>query len=115
MKTLYAFCLLCILALTSCEDEQVYQTCVVANPTQEIEWLRVKVQELQASEYCQVVQTGTWKNRTVFVLASCEPNVNSISSVYDCDGNLLCYGGDETCPDFSKEVKDLQPIWTNGK
>ncbi|KAA3436139.1 DUF6970 domain-containing protein [Rufibacter hautae] len=115
MRTLYAFCLLCVFALTSCEEEPMYKTCVVANPTQELEWLRVKVQELEKSQYCQFVQSGHWKGRTVFVLGNCDPLINSISSVYDCDGNLLCYGGDETCPDFSKEVKNLKIVWKNGK
>jgi len=115
MKNLYALCLLCLLAFTSCEEESMYGTCLVENPTQDLEWLREKVQELQKSEYCQFVQRGTLHGRPVFVLGNCDPNINSISSVYDCEGNLVCYGGDDTCPDFFKEAKDLQLIWTNGK
>ncbi|ALI99417.1 DUF6970 domain-containing protein [Rufibacter tibetensis] len=115
MRSLYAFCLLCLIAFTSCEEEQVYKTCVVENPVQELEWLRVKVSELQKSEYCQFVQTGNFKGRTVFVVGNCDPLINSINSVYDCDGNLLCYGGDETCPNFQQEVKDVKLVWTNGK
>ncbi|WP_207433024.1 DUF6970 domain-containing protein [Sabulibacter ruber] len=115
MKTLYAFCLLCLVAFTSCEEEQVNRTCLVENPVQNIGWLRTRVLDLQKSEYCQFVKTGTLRGNTVFVLGNCAPGINSIDSVYDCDGNLLCYGGDETCPNFFEEVKNLKTIWTNGK
>ncbi|RNI26194.1 DUF6970 domain-containing protein [Rufibacter latericius] len=115
MKALYTLCLLCLFVLTSCEEETICKTCEVGNPVQEIGWLNAKAQQLEQSDYCQFVQTGNWEGRTVFVLGNCDPLINSISSVYDCDGNLLCYGGDETCPDFSKEVKDLKLVWTNGK
>ncbi|WP_205501614.1 DUF6970 domain-containing protein [Rufibacter psychrotolerans] len=115
MKTLYTFCLLCLVALTSCEEEPEERTCLVANPVQNMGWLRTRVQGLQQSEYCQFVKVGTLQGSTVYVLGNCAAGINSIDSVFDCDGNLLCYGGDETCPNFSKEVKNLKTIWTNGK
>ncbi|RNI33172.1 hypothetical protein EFA69_01775 [Rufibacter immobilis] len=115
MRYLYALCFFCFFALSGCEEEVLYKACVVSEPTQNIEWLRRRVQELQKSEYCQAVQTGNLNGRTVFVLRNCDPAVNSIDAVYDCDGNLLCYAGDDTCPNFSKEVRELRVIWTNGK
>ncbi|QHL88642.1 hypothetical protein GU926_14880 [Nibribacter ruber] len=115
MKHLYTLCLLFLVAFSSCELEEVKRTCDVARPTENIKWLRERVQELERSNRCQVVRQGTYNGHSVFVIGSCEPGVNSINSVYDCEGSLLCFNGDETCPDFDKEVKDLRVIWKNAK
>ncbi|MGV3539535.1 MAG: hypothetical protein ACO1OQ_06960, partial [Rufibacter sp.] len=112
---LYALYLLILAFATSCEEEVVKKSCTVAEPTKNIKWLKERVQELEGADYCQVVQRGTLKGHSVFVVGTCEPNVISIRAVYDCEGNLFCYNGDETCPDFDHEVQNLQVIWENGK
>jgi hypothetical protein len=115
MKTVFACCLLFVFAFSSCEEEPLYPTCVVANPVQNLGWLREQVRQLETSEYCQFVQSGTLNGQLVFVLGNCAPHMNAIHSVYDCEGNLLCYAEDETCPNFASEVENLKVLWTNGK
>ncbi|WP_066839222.1 DUF6970 domain-containing protein [Rufibacter ruber] len=104
-----------MLIVSSCEDETIKKSCAIVEPVENIKWLKEKVQERKTSEYCQVVQRGTLNGHSVFVIGTCAPNVISIKAVYDCEGNLLCYNGDETCPDFDQEVKALEVIWQNGK
>lgn len=114
MKYLYAWCLLIIVFLTAgCEQEEFKRGCNVLDPVQEIKWLHERVEELKTSSNCQFVQQGKYNGHSVFVLGSCDANVNSINAVYDCEGNLLCFNGDETCPNFNQEVTDLKIIWTN--
>ncbi|MFC6996095.1 DUF6970 domain-containing protein [Rufibacter roseus] len=115
MNYLRALCLLLLLSFTACEEEDIQQTCTVADPAQNIAWLKEKVKDLQASEYCQVVQRGMLNGRSVFVIQNCDPAINAIRAVYDCDGNVICYSGDDTCPNFESEVKRLEVVWSNGK
>lgn len=115
MNYLRVLCLLLLFSFTACEEEQIQQTCTVANPAQNIAWLKSKTQELQTSEFCQVVQRGSLKGRSVFVIQNCDPSINAIQTVYDCDGNIICYSGDDTCPNFDSEVDQLVVVWHNGK
>jgi hypothetical protein len=115
LRKLSTFWLLLLLTLIACEEEQPQMTCLVADPVQNLAWLNAKVQELEKSPYCQYVSRGSLRGNTVFLIGLCEPAISSIDAVYDCDGNLICYGSDDSCPDFYKEVKDLTPVWTNRK
>ncbi len=58
-------------------------------PEKELAWLKDKIQELSTSPYCYGISRGVYRDRTVFVIMNCEPDMNSIPVLYDCNGMQL--------------------------
>ena len=86
-----AFCLL----ITSCsdDDELLSNTCSVANPIEDLEWLVNEIQQLEESDdevlqYFYVSQ-ARYKGSYVFIFNNCCPFCGTVVPVYDCSGELL--------------------------
>ncbi len=73
---------------TSCK-ESINELCGGKEPDKSLPWLKTKIEELNSSPFCYSISRSIYKNQTVFIQSNCDPNVNSIPSIYDCEGKQL--------------------------
>ena len=65
------------------------QLCGGSDPVNELPWLKQEINRLSASPNCNSISRSTYKEQTVYIFTNCEPNVNSIPFLYNCDGVKL--------------------------
>ena len=65
------------------------QLCGGNNPDKNLPWLKKEIEDLSSSPFCSSISRSTYKNQTVFILSNCDPNVDSIPFIFDCNGNKL--------------------------
>lgn len=83
-------------AIISCQKADLKRnnnTCNVAEPTEELAWLKAEIDEYRQDEYTYYVM-ATYKRKTVFYNGNCNPAVNYASSVRNCSGELIGYRND---------------------
>jgi hypothetical protein len=76
------------LMIAACE-KSVTDLCGGDRPEQSLTWLKSKIDVLASAPDCTSISRSTYKSQTVFIVANCEPNVNSIPALFDCDGKQL--------------------------
>lgn len=59
------------------------------DPIATLPWLKEVIDELDKSPYCSSITRGFYNNRSIFISAVCEANINSTPLFYDCEGELL--------------------------
>ena len=99
--------LLSIAMITSCnndnDDEILLETCNFSNPSENLEWLKNKINEfenpdLPTYEFNQAYTYLTLSQKdgnAIFILADCCPHCLSISPVYSCEGEVIGALGDD--------------------
>jgi hypothetical protein len=88
MKLIRILLFLLIASNLSCQKSSSL-LCGGDDPDKTLPWLKNKIEALNASPYCFSVSRSTYKNETVFILASCDPLLDSIPLLFDCDGKQL--------------------------
>lgn len=73
--------------LPACEKSN--QLCGGNNPGKDLLWLKLEIERLSPLAGCNSISRSTYKERTVFIFSNCDPNVNSIPFLFDCNGNKL--------------------------
>ena len=111
MRQTFVIILLFFMGLTSACEKSSAQLCGGDEPEKTLPWLRNEIERLSTSEFCYSFSRSTYKNQTVFILATCDPNVDSIPFLYDCDGTKL----NLTVEDYQNLnfTGDIELIWKN--
>ena len=102
MRGLFTLLVLTIVAF-SCQkdnDDNLTTTCNVSNPIEDLAWLKEQIQELEKTSLYEsgeiyILQTEHDGN-TIFILGNCCTACNSVSTVYNCEGEMIGYIGDDT-------------------
>ena len=77
--------------LFSCQDQESPAGCAVANPVEDLPWLKESIKTSAATnlaEYFYLVQ-GTYKGATVFTFLNCCPFCRFVPQILDCEGNVI--------------------------
>lgn len=85
------FPILILVLLFSCQEVENPNGCNVANPTEDLPWLKEGIKstmELNLVDYFYLVQ-GTYKGATVFSFLNCCPFCRSVPQILDCEGNVF--------------------------
>ena len=93
MKITIVFSLILILISCSDNDDQTNMVCGVDDPTTELDWLKAEIDERETNptedtKYCYISQ-ASYENEAVFIYYDCNPLINKIFLIHDCEGNLL--------------------------
>lgn len=87
--------LLFIMITLSCSDndDNILPACGVVNPLEELPWLKAEKDRRENNptadtKYCYISQ-AEYNNQTVFIYFDCNPLINKVIPIYDCEGNLL--------------------------
>ncbi|WP_303319098.1 hypothetical protein Q4Q34_03445 [Flavivirga abyssicola] len=112
MKKPLLFAILILLTFFSCKsDDDFNNTCNVSNPVENLEWLKEAIEELEQSSLAQTgevyVSQTYYKFSTIFIFGNCCALCNSVLSVYNCEGKILGYIGDDT---FKRSLLDKSVI-----
>jgi len=79
--------ILTLLVFFSCEKEDSESNaCNVSDPAEELLWLKSILTDLSEFDYIMV---ANYKGSTVFYNGNCNPVVNYVSVVYNCDGDVI--------------------------
>lgn len=79
------------------DDDDLSNSCSVSNPIEELGWLKERIEQLSDSNtdgYFYVSQ-NTLNGETVFIFPDCCPVCDTVTLVYDCQGNNIGSVGDE--------------------
>lgn len=111
-------CIITLISFTfSCSDDDddlpIISACGVDNPVRDLPFLRTEIAEreqnpTQDTQFCFITQ-GTLNGETVFVYQDCNPSINKIIPIFDCEGILL-NGLDNSIISIG-EVTDQVIIW----
>ena len=99
MKQVILFLTLLSFIILSCKtgDDNLNNTCNVANPIEDLAWLKEKIIEYEQTRGFEAgdiyISQTNYKDKTVFILGNCCAACNSVLTVYDCLGNNLGYIG----------------------
>jgi hypothetical protein len=92
----------------SCEkDDKDSLTCNVANPAEELPWLKSIIHSWEANSTIYTymyVQQGTYLGNTVFLAGNCCPFCDSYFPVYNC-------AGEEITVTNIQDITGLKIIW----
>ena len=79
-----------LLLIMSCSSDDNNLVCSVENPIENLNWLKSEIDLLKNNEeeYNYVTQTKH-NDQTVFVFANCNPLINSVFLVKNCEGNNI--------------------------
>lgn len=89
------------------------QTCG-ENALSELDWLRQEIQKRRQdssedAKYCYITKASV-NGQTVFLYEDCNPLINKVIPIFDCQGNELGFWGD---PNFQPEhIKDKTIIFS---
>ena len=96
-KPVYLLFLLVVLSSCSEDDDEITNSCGISNPLVELEWLKTEIDKRQKevsqdSKYCYISQ-AVHKGKTVFLYEDCNPFIDKVIAVLDCEGNSLGFIG----------------------
>ncbi len=97
-----------LLTVISCDNDDnelpIVASCDVANPIQNLEWLKSLVESKRADESTLAkyfyLEIAEYENETVFIDNNCCPICNTVVPFYNCDGELLGTLNSEINADF---------------
>ena len=97
-------CMILILVLYSCSnDDDSNLICSVEDPVEELAWLNEWVATLSEFEY---IRSARYLGDDVFYNINCNPLVNYVSILYDCQGKVIGFTGD-----FRGQFTNDQLLW----
>ena len=96
----------------SCEKDILSDnTCNVDNPLEQLDWLKVTIQNIEQSnpEWSKyyLITMAKYSSETVFIISNCNPVANSVFPVLNCSGQLLGVLGEIPLESLS----DRNVIW----
>ncbi|MGB5818369.1 MAG: hypothetical protein WBG90_02715 [Saonia sp.] len=117
-RTLAAILFSGMLFCLSCSDDddnnaQAQLTaCAVENVLEDLVWLRDEISDREQStsedmKYCYIV-IADLEGQTVFLYEDCNPLINKVVPVFDCEGESLGFIGTDVSMD---DLKDFCVIW----
>ena len=97
LNPLPVICLIFLLVFSCKKDKPGVKTCDVLYPSQELPWLRNKIDGLEQlspdiSKYYMITM-ATYQGETVFIETNCDPLGNSAFPVYNCSGDQIGFLG----------------------
>lgn len=109
-----------IIFLTSCPSDIHYEMiCEVEVPTEDLAWLKeikTNFEKSSSASKKKIIQYN-YKNETVFFVDSCNDCADNLTTVYNCQGLVICeFGGIaglNTCPSFDTEATNKIILWEN--
>ena len=90
------------------------QACNTDNALTELDWLRQEIQKRskdfsEDAKYCYITMASA-RGQTVFLYKDCNPLIDKVIPIFDCQGNELGFLGDE---DFQfKVIEDERIIFS---
>ncbi|MDA0314201.1 MAG: hypothetical protein O2829_10555 [Bacteroidetes bacterium] len=97
--------ILVLVLLFSCQESESPKGCAVANPIEDLPWLREEIKntiDLNLVDYFYLIQ-GTYKGATVFSFLNCCPFCRTVPQILDCEGKVINA--------FITDVTDQKVIW----
>lgn len=89
----FSIVLLVVFVISSCgKDENTGKsTCDLANPIEELPWLKEIKNSLTNCSIEMSILQGTYKNQTVFYVSMTDPRVDAIqtATLLDCEGKVI--------------------------
>ncbi len=106
------WCIVVLVLLISCSDEENLNTCDVADPVTELQWLKTEIQNNSQTGSVHadyIIYHTIYKGRSVFVSLMCCPVCNtSPPLVRTCSGRVIGAIGDDIPSDI---LQNAQVIW----
>lgn len=102
--------------ILSCSDNDdklsITPACGVDNPVEELAWLKSEIdnrnqRNTESMKYCYIVQ-GEYEGETVFVYEDCNPAINKIIPVINCEGVVINTDGNSIALD---NIENKTIIW----
>jgi len=89
--------------------------CDFKDATQDLLWLKEIIDDRNANPttdmgYCYIVQAKL-KRKTIFILADCNPEIDKITFVLNCEGNNLQDDEGRNIGVSEVDLKDEKIIW----
>lgn len=79
--------------LLSCQTTEPENTCNVANPAEDLVWLKERINLILANDPAasrfQYVSMAEYRGNNVFIIGNCNPAIISVFPVFDCSGEHL--------------------------
>ena len=103
-----------IFSSCSDNDDEITNSCGITNPLVELEWLRTEIDKrkeevTEDSKYCYILQ-AIHKGKTIFLYQDCNPFINKVIPILDCEGNSLGFlGGDILSIDITNSTIIYKP------
>jgi len=112
LQPLQLFTFTFLLLAFSCEKDILSDnTCNVDNPLEQLDWLKVTIQNIEQSnpEWSKyyLITMAKYNGETVFIISNCNPVANSVFPVLNCSGQLLGVLGEIP----SESLSDRNVIW----
>jgi hypothetical protein len=73
--------------LFSCEKSN--SLCGGNDPINDLPWLEQEISRLSSLNQCYNISRSTYEKQTVFIISNCDPYINSVPILHDCDGKIL--------------------------
>lgn len=73
--------------LISCEKSN--SLCGGNDPINDLPWLELEISRLSSLKQCYNISRSTYEKQTVFIISNCDPYINSVPILHDCDGKIL--------------------------
>jgi len=113
MKKVYIILLISVL-FSSCNKFDIPK-CSFNDATQELPWLKEIIDERNANptenmKYCYITQ-GKFKRKTVFIFYDCNPAINKIAFLIDCEGETISDKDGKPIDAANSKIKNQKIIW----
>jgi len=97
------------------DDDQLIPFCSVDNPVEDLAWLKADIEEREQninenSKYYYIVQL-IYKEESIIIYANCDPLIDSILPIFNCEGENIGYVGDENFSFGFDFLNKGQIIW----
>lgn len=69
--------------------EKSNSVCGGNDPMNNLPWLDLEIARLISLNQCYNVSRSTYEKQTVFIITNCEPYINRVTLLYNCDRNVL--------------------------
>lgn len=88
-----------------------------SNPLQELKWLIKLIEGVKDNPVKVEIYKCIYKSQEGFIIDKCVRCPDGLVEFYNCEGTVICeFGGmfgRNTCPDFERNVTNMELIWTN--
>ena len=88
-----------------CNKDSHNNKCNVSNPAEELDWLKEAIGNVKQDEYSYYAM-ASYKGETVFFFGNCNPVINYISILRNCNGDDI-----GNTNDLYDELTDITILW----
>lgn len=82
-----------VVVMCSCKEESI-DNCSVKSPLEQLPWLADEISSLQSSTTLApyfYIAKAKYRGNTVFIIENCCALCNTITIVFNCEGNMIGY------------------------